>query len=217
MNRTNHTDSITGLSSMSDEALLQEFIGSVLRGDGALYANSNLQVEPVLHSLQLFSKQDGLIASVNIKKVPIGIDVREETEYWDFLHRSLVEQNYLPISHKVYPKTFRYQYCPAPDGYQACCSTAKDLWRICWGRGFGLRHGIPLDMLFLAPSATERQKHVWQPLRGMDCDLGKLEIKLLGMKHIVDGQDLVVWAKRKPQEGRIPTYSHSLGLRHHRY
>ena len=210
-------DNPTCLSNMSDDALIQEFVSSVLRGDNVLHANLDLRVEPVMHSLQLLSKKEGLLASVNVKKLPLVIEVRGETEHWPTIHERLMQEGYLPCSQKVYPKTFRYQYCPSPKGYEVCCSTAKELWRVCWGRGFGLRHGIPLDLLVWAPTSHEPKKSAWQPLRGMDCDLGKLDIKLLGNKYTVDGYDLVVWAKNKPQEGRLPTYSHSLGLRHRRY
>lgn len=217
MHNSLSTDDSTCVSGMSDDALIQEFVSSVLRGDNVLHANRDLRVEPVMHSLQLLSKKEGLLASVNVKKLPLVIDVRGETEYWSVIHAQLIQESYLPSTHKIYPKTFRYQYCPSPAGYQICCSNAKELWRVCWGRGFGLRHGIPLDLLVWAPSAHEPKQNAWQALRGMDCDLGKLEIKLLGHKYTLDGQDLVVWAKNKPQESRIPAYSHGLGLRHRRY
>lgn len=200
---------------MSDETLIQEFIGGILRGDGVLLSNSNLRIEPVLYSLQLLSQKDGLIASVNIKNIPTIIEAREETEYWPLVHQNLLDEKYLPFSSQPRPKTYRYKFCDVPKGYTVCCSTAKELWRVCWGRGFGLRHGIPLDLIIWLPGSGDR-KDTWQALRGMNCEQGKLEMKLLGQKQIVDSHELVVWAKNKPElHSRIPSYGG--GLRHRRY
>ena len=177
---------------LTDEQLITAFVDGIVRGERPLQANKNLRVEPVLDSLQLLSKRDAGLATVNLKQLPIQIEVRMGTPYFQQLHDALLSLQYLP-----YQKTanaYQYRYCQPPKGYELHCTIAKDLWRASWGRGFGARVGIPLDLIVWRPTNAKR-KEPWQSLVGMECDRGKLMIKMLGRSTAVSSTDLVVWAK----------------------
>ncbi|MCM1983420.1 hypothetical protein [Lyngbya confervoides] len=210
--RHNHSEFIP----LSDEQIIEIYIDGILRGERPLESNANLRIEPVLNSMQLLSNRDGAISTVNLKHIPTVVEARENSSYWGCIHQKLTQQGYMPFEKKADTPVYRYRYCEAPPNYQLNCTSAKSLWRISWGRGFGLRAGIPLDLIVWCPG-SEKQAQPWQSLRGMECDRGKLVIKLLGRSMSLESSDLVVWAKSLDGSPRIRSQDYRQQLRHHRY
>jgi hypothetical protein len=180
----------------SDEALIQAFVDDFLHGHTALLSNQNLRTEPLFDSVQLLSSKEGVIATAKVKDTPIKMIVRPSSSYWDLLHNCLTTQSFYPLAKAPQEGCYFYRFCEAPEGYTLYCTTAKDLWRACWGRGFGVRSGIPLDLLVWrqGPAST---KENWYSLRGMDCDKGQLIIKMLGWTETIASSDLVIWTKEE--------------------
>jgi hypothetical protein len=184
------------LKRMSDEALIEAFIHGFFQGDMVLLSNQQLRVENLRTSMQLMSVKEGCIATANVHATPLSIMVRHSSSYGKLLHGSLMAQLFYPLVRAKQDNCYNYRFCEAPEGYELYCTTAKDLWRACWGRGFGLRAGIPLDLLIWRQGPAGSQEK-WYSLRGMDCDQGQLTIKLLGWFDAVDSSDLIVWAQLK--------------------
>jgi hypothetical protein len=188
--RTNQSSNV-----MSDEVLIQTFIEEFFHGNLALLSNPHLRTEPLFDSMQLLSSTDGVIATAKLRATPMEMIVRHGTASGDLMHQLLLEQMFYPMLRATAEGCYIYRFCEPPEGYTLQCATAKDLWRACWGRGFGVRSGIPMDLLIWR-KVPPGSKETWYSLKGMDCDNGQLTIKLLGWADAVMGTDLVVWARQ---------------------
>jgi hypothetical protein len=178
----------------SDEVLIQGFVDDFLQGNSAFLSNQNLRTEATFNTMQLLSSKEGVIATAKGKETPIKMVVRSNSSYWELLHHCLTTQRFYPLLKAPQENCYIYRFCEPPEGYQLYCTTAKELWRACWGRGFGIRSGIPLDLLIWRQGPAER-KEAWYSLRGMDCENGQLMIKMLGWTETISSTDLVVWSK----------------------
>jgi hypothetical protein len=180
---------------MSDEILVQTFIEEFFHGNIALLSNPHLRTEPLFDSMQLLSASDGVIATAKLKSTPMEMIVRHGSALGELMHQSLLMQMFYPMLKAPAEGCYIYRFCEPPEGYSLQCATAKDLWRACWGRGFGVRSGIPMDLLVWR-KGPPGSKETWYSLKGMDCDNGQLTIKLLGWMDAVMGTDLIVWARQ---------------------
>jgi hypothetical protein len=180
---------------MSDEILIQTFIEEFFHGNIALLSNPHLRTEPLFDSMQLLSSLEGVIATAKLKSTPMEMIVRHGTALGELMHHSLLNQSFYPMLKAPAEGCYIYRFCEPPEGYFLQCATAKDLWRACWGRGFGVRSGIPMDLLVWR-KGPPGSKETWYSLKGMDCDNGQLTIKMLGWADAVMGTDLVVWARQ---------------------
>ena len=183
------------MSSLTDAELIEAFVEGFLQGRPVLLSNSNLRTEPLFDSLQLISNKDGVIATAHLQGAPITMKIRHTCSAWKMLHDSMANREFYPLTRLDSGDLYLYRHCRAPEGYKMHCTTAKELWRACWGRGFGNRSGIPLDLLICRLGPMDK-KQSWQALRGMDCEQGQLLLKILGRAVRIEGTDLVVWAKQ---------------------
>jgi hypothetical protein len=184
------------LSTLSDNALIGAFIDGFFQGQTVLLSNQTLRTEPILNSMQLLSLKEGCIATANLNATPISMMVRYGSSYGSLIHERLIAQSFYPLVGTGQEASYLYQFCEAPEGYDLFCTTAKDLWRACWGRGLGHRPGIPMDLLIWR-QGPPGSKDAWYSLRGMDCDRGQLTVKMLGWSNAVNGSDLVLWARQE--------------------
>jgi hypothetical protein len=182
-------------SCSTDEELIQRFIEGFIQGNSVLLSNRSLRTEPLFNSMQLMAGHD-VIATANLKDPPIQVVVNHATPYGELLQQRLLAESFYPLIRTGQPHQYVYQYCASPENYEMHCTTAKELWRVCWGRGLSVRSGIPLDLLVWSGSSSRSQQN-WRPLRGIDCDQGKLHIKLLGGSLSVASADPLVWARQQ--------------------
>ncbi|WP_404789592.1 hypothetical protein [Altericista sp. CCNU0014] len=181
---------------LSDEVLIQSFVDGFVQGQTSLLSNQQLRTEPLFDSVQLLSSKEGVIATAKVKDAPIKMLVRASSVYWDLLYQALLSYSFYPILKAPQEGFYLYRFCEAPENYTLYCTTARDLWRACWGRGFGVRSGIPLDLLVWRQGPPGKTKENWYSLRGMDCENGQLILKMLGWTETIDGSDLVVWSRQ---------------------
>lgn len=181
--------------SLSDSELIQTFVEGFVQGRPVLLSNANLRTEPLFDSMQLIDNKEGLISTANMKQAPISAKIRPVSAYWGELHDAMVDQSFYPLAKHEQSDCYVYRYCAPSDNHEVHCTTAKELWRVCWGRGGSIRSGIPLDLLVWGKGPTSHREK-WHSLRGMECEAGQLEIKILGGTLRVDSQDLVVWARQ---------------------
>lgn len=185
-------------SGLTDEGLIQRFVDGFIQGNPVLLSNPNLRTEPLFKSMQLIAGHD-VIATSYLQDPPIRVVVHHASPYSELLKEALLTENFFPLARTGQSQQYIYQYCLPPEGYTLHCSTAKELWRVCWGRGFSSHAGIPLDLLVWG-GASSRNNENWRSLRGIDCDQGKLKLKLLGGSLAIASSDLVVWAKQKSSQ-----------------
>ena len=186
----------------SDEVLIQGFVDDFLQGNSAFLSNQNLRTEALFNTMQLLSAREGVVATAKGRETPIKMVVRSSSSYWEFLHHCLTTQSFYPLLKASQENCYIYRFCEPPQGYQLYCTTARELWRACWGRGFGVRSGIPLDLLVWRQGPAEN-KETWYSLRGMDCENGQLMIKMLGWTETISSTDLVIWSKTDPDSAPV--------------
>lgn len=189
--------------SLSDSELIQTFVEGFVQGRAVLLSNTNLRTEPLFDSMQLIDNKEGLISTANMKQAPISAKIRPVSVYWNVLHDAMTEQSFYPLTKGDRNDCYIYRYCAPTDNHEIHCTTAKELWRVCWGRGYSVRSGIPLDLLVWGKGPTSHRE-TWHALRGMESDNGQLAMKILGGTIRVDSQDLVVWARQTPNTRLSP-------------
>ena len=184
----------------TDEGLIQRFVDGFIQGNPVLLSNPALRTEPLFKSMQLIAGHD-VIATAYLQDPPIRAVVQHTSPYSGMLKQALLTEHFYPLARTGQSQQYVYQYCLPPEGYDLYCTTAKELWRVCWGRGFSLRSGIPLDLLVWGGASSRNQEN-WRSLRGIDCEQGKLNLKLLGGNLAIASSDLVVWAKQQSVQPR---------------
>jgi hypothetical protein len=182
-------------SNLSDEALIEKFVDGFLQGHVSLLSNQKLRTEPLFDSMQLLASREGVLATAKVKAAPIGMIVRRTSSYWELLHQALLAQSFYPLMPAPQEGCYIYRFVEEPAGYELHCTTAKELWRACWGRGYSMRSGIPLDLLVWRQGPAGSKEN-WYSLRGMDCEQGQLMVKMLGWSTTIDSGELIVWAKQ---------------------
>jgi hypothetical protein len=182
-------------SCYTDEGLIQRFVDGFIQGNPVLLSNPTLRTEPLFKSMQLIANHD-VIATAYLQDPPIRVVVNHASPYGDLLKKALLAENFYPLARTGQSQQYVYQYCLPPAGYDLHCTTAKELWRVCWGRGISARSGIPLDLLVWGGASSCNHEN-WRALRGIDCDQGKLQLKLLGGNLAIASSELVVWAKQQ--------------------
>jgi hypothetical protein len=200
------------LNGPPDEVLIQRFVEGFLQNQTILLSNQQLRTEPLFDSMQLLSSREGVLATAKVKATPIHVIVRQTSSYWELLHQTLSAQSFYPLMRAAQDGCYVYRFVEPPENYTLYCTTAKDLWRACWGRGFGVRSGIPLDLLIWRQGPAG-SKETWYSLRGMDCEQGQLIIKMLGWTNTVDSAELLVWAKQDASARKDLRASTTSGLR----
>ncbi|QUY43438.1 hypothetical protein [Acaryochloris marina] len=181
--------------SLSDSELIQTFVEGFVQGRPVLLSNANLRTEPLFDSMQLIDNKEGVISTANLSQAPISAKIRPVSAYWGVLHDAMMEQSFYPLAKSDMSDCYIYRYCAPSNDYEMHCTTARELWRVCWGRGYSVRSGIPLDLMIWGHGPTSHREK-WHALRNMECENGQLAIKILGGTIRVDGEDLVVWARK---------------------
>lgn len=181
--------------SLSDSELIQTFVEGFVHGRPVLLSNSNLRTEPLFDSMQLIDNKEGLISTASMQQAPISAKIRPCSAYWTVLHDAMMAHCFYPLAQSDQRDCYIYRYCPPSENHKIYCTTAKELWRASWGRGYSGRSGIPLDLLVWGQGPTS-QREKWHALRGIDCEAGQLAIRVLGGTIWVASDDLMVWAKQ---------------------
>jgi hypothetical protein len=180
---------------IDDSTLIQTFVDGFVEGQSIMLSNHNLRTESTFGSVQLLAKKEGLVSSANLIDTPLSAWVRKTSSYWELVHQAMLAKNFYPIVNPQKQDCYTYQHRTVPEGYEVHCTTAKELWRMCWGRNPGSSYGIPLDLLVLSRGHCGRRE-TWYPIKGMDSQNGQLLIKLLGGEVAINSSELVVWLKQ---------------------
>lgn len=202
---------------LDDTGLIRTFVNGFVQGQSLLLCNANLRTEPVCGSLQLLSKKEGIISTAKISEVNPNAVVKSSSTYWPLVHKALLDQSFFPLLDPKIHTRYEYQHRDIPSGYQVNCTTAKELWRFCWGQGHSSRYGIPTDFLIYGRGPLGNKEN-WYPIKGMDCLNGQLFVKMLGWETPFAPEDMVVWLRKithNPQKSATPNHPVRPDLRAH--
>jgi hypothetical protein len=184
------------MTALDDTTLINKFI----RGEVSLAANQNLRVEVAFEVVQLLTKRGILLATASLEgeHQTRTIVVRQNSDYWQLMHRLLAESRFMLIEPAEQSGFVKYEERPVPAGYKLYCTEARQLWKAWWTNiRHGNRHSIQLELLIF-------QRNTWYPVREIACNQGTLFVKTLAAEIALQGNDLIAWL----QKGESPIDQH---------
>lgn len=142
-------------STVDDETMVRRFA----RGKKRSVSNHNLAINYTHNSLQLSTPQGELIALNKISDKLHYILLKQDSNYWEFIHHLVIEHSFVPINDNTTQGGFtRYQKYQIPPGYQLKYTNAKDLLDL-WQQHSSYGPKQQLDLLFLSKSKWYRVKN----------------------------------------------------------
>jgi hypothetical protein len=141
-------------STVDDETMVRRFA----RGKKRSVSNHNLAIKYTHNSLQLSTPHGELIALNKISDKLHYILLKQDSNYWEFIHNIVIEHSFVPINDNTTQGDFtRYQKYQIPQGYQLRYSDAGDLLNL-WEQHKGKEQKQKLDLLFLSKTKWYRVK-----------------------------------------------------------
>ncbi len=186
----------TSRTMMDDMALIQTFVQNFLQSQAVLLSNSKLKAEPVVDTLQLIAKSEGLIVKAKLTDKQRTALVKRSSAYWELIHQAMLENSFFPIEQLDTEDFYRYEHRPIPENYHMHCTNAMELWQEWWRlRNRIYSPSIPMDFIIL-------RRGTWYPVRNIICSHGSLYIKTIGDEVAIYGTDMLIWGK-KVEEGAL--------------
>ncbi|MGB8700375.1 MAG: hypothetical protein WCD18_13250 [Thermosynechococcaceae cyanobacterium] len=172
---------------MDNASLIRAFAESTIAKTSPLLANTELRIEPIGDTIQLWSKQEGMLASAHYAANVPWIAVKEATQFWTDLHETLLHLNFLPTRTVFSINGFcRYEAAHVPQGYRVNYTDALRLLQVWWQYHAQNPHN-PWMGLLLWHGKT------WHPIRSIESDRGVLHIFTWGSQILLQPADLIVW------------------------
>lgn len=181
----------------TDNEIISTFVNSFVEGKSILLSNQNLRTESLFDQVQLIAKKGGVISTAALKGAPITAKLYPVAPYFQLVNQAMAENCYYPLTKDKRGESYIYQYLAPSKDYQVYCTTAKELWKVCWRRDGRIRAGIPLEFVIWGQGpATHKQ--TWHPIRGMDFENCKFFVTILAGTIECAIDELVIWARKRP-------------------
>ena len=171
---------------MDNLSLIQSFIESAISGKSTLIANSELRIEPIGDTLQLWAKQEGMVSSARPTQQTASVILKDKTHYWPILHNVLLENSFLPIYPAPSKGFYQYEFAKVPPNYEVNYSDGLLLLQAWWQYQRQEDKSGLLGMLIW-------HNRTWFPIRNIDCIQGTLKILSWGDEISVLPSERVVW------------------------
>jgi hypothetical protein len=171
---------------MDNATLIRSFVESVVAGKSALAANSELRVEPIGETLQLWAKQEGMVSSARPAKKTASVILKDRTHFWPTLHNTLLENSFLPTHPAPSKGFYQYELAKIPPHYEVNYTDGLLLLQAWWQYQQQEERSGLLGMLIW-------HSKTWYPVRNIDCTQGTLSILSWGNEISVQPSERVVW------------------------
>jgi hypothetical protein len=149
-----HEQTESLFSTVDDETMVRRFA----KGKKRSVSNHNLAINYTHNSLQLSTPQGELIALNKISDKLHYILLKQDSNYWEFIHNIVIEHSFVPINDSNAQGDFtRYQKYQIPQGYQLRYTDARAILAY-WEQHNGSNENYKLDLLFLSKSKWYRVK-----------------------------------------------------------
>ncbi|WP_421656747.1 hypothetical protein [Leptothermofonsia sp. ETS-13] len=181
---------LPAMNTFDDAALILQFV----KREGALASNQNLRIEPAFDSVQLLARRGGLLATFKTPNNLPTVLVRRGSEYYNLIHRVLVENCFIPMNPSETSKFTKYERSQIPDGYKLNCTEARFLWKEWWTKvRQGNRNNIQTDLVIFC-------RNTWYPIREIVCSHRTLFITTLVSEFVYQGSELIVWLSKESDQ-----------------
>jgi hypothetical protein len=170
---------------MDNVSLIRSFVESAIAGQSVLLANVELRIEPIGDSLQLWSKQEGMVASArSIHDNPL-IAVKDTARHWSDLHNTLLLNGYLPTQPGLASGFYQYEVADIPKGYDVHYTDSLVFLQAWWRYQQQEDPGL-MGMLLWS-------HRTWQPIRTVDCEDGCLTVSGWGSEVMLHPAQRIIW------------------------
>ncbi len=171
---------------MDNATLIRSFVESVVVGKSTLVANSELRIEPIGDTLQLWAKQEGMVSSARPAQKTASVILKDKTHYWPTLHNTLLENSFLPTHPAPSKGFYQYELAKVPPHYEVNYTDGLLLLQAWWQYQQQADRSGLLGMLVW-------HSRTWYPIRNIDCTQGTLSILSWGNEISVQPSERVVW------------------------
>jgi hypothetical protein len=162
---------------MDNASLIRTFVESVLAHQSTLLANAEFRVEPVGKTLQLWAKNERMIASAHLDATIPFIKVNTSTSQRALLHDILMAHQFLPVQPCLSSGFSQYEQTTIPRGYKVCDTDGLLFLQAWWQYQQHPDRSSLLGMLLWHNKA-------WHPIRDIECDRGHIPL---------DPKDRIIW------------------------
>jgi hypothetical protein len=170
---------------MDNVSLIRSFAESAIAGQSVLLANVELRIEPIGDSLQLWSKQEGMVASArSIHDGPL-ISVKDTARHWSDLHGTLLLNGYLPTQPGLASGFYQYEAADIPKGYDVHYTDGLVFLQAWWRYQQQADPGL-MGMLLWS-------QRTWQPIRTVECEDGYLTVSGWGNEVVLQPAQRIIW------------------------
>lgn len=171
---------------MDNASLIRTFIESVIANQSILLANAELRIEPVGKTLQLWAKNERMIAKAHLHPNILAIKVKTSTQQRATLHDTLLTHQFLPTQPDLSNGFCQYEWATIPRGYEVRCTDGLSFLQTWWHyQQHPDRAGL-LGMLLW-------HGKTWHPIRDIECDRGLIKLFIWGGQIPLDPKDQMVW------------------------
>ncbi len=177
---------LNNISNIDDATVIKKFF----QGDKDLVANSNIRIEGSGSSLQLIAKQSEMLATLTlIEKRRVAL-VRATSQYWQLIHRLLIENNFVAWGNSKQKGFVEYQQWVPPPGYQIKYTEVVELWKQWWpNQRYHKKHDLDLEMLIFL-------KNNWYPIQNITVEEGTFYVKTLVGQLKLTSKEKILWASK---------------------
>jgi hypothetical protein len=171
---------------MDNASLIRTFVESVLAHQSTLLANAEFRIEPVGKTLQLWAKNERMIASAHLNATIPSIKVNTSTSQRALLHDTLMAHQFLPIQPCLSNGFSQYEQTTIPRGYKVCDTDGLLFLQAWWQYQQHPDRSSLLGMLLWHNKA-------WHPIRDIECDRGLIKLFTWGGHMPLDPKDRIIW------------------------
>jgi hypothetical protein len=183
---------------MDNVSLIHSFVESVIASKSTLLANIELRVEPIGDALQLWAKQEGMIASARwIQNTP-RITVKDTAQNWSDLHNTLLAHHFLPTQPSATRGFYQYELANVPQGYEVHYTDGLLLLQAWW------QYQQQNDLGFLGLLLWSNR--TWNPIRAIECEHGMLKIASWGSQINLQPSQRAIWLIKSDYIASAPVH-----------
>jgi hypothetical protein len=185
---------------MDNTSLIRTFIESAIANQSILLANAELRIEPVGKTLQLWAKNERMIAKAHLNATIPSIKVNPSTSQRAMLHDALLSHQFLPIQPALSNGFSQYEQTTIPRGYEVCDTDGLLFLQAWWQYQQHPEQSSLLGMLLWHGKA-------WHPIRDIECDRGLIKLFTWGGQIPLDPKDRIIWVlKIDIEESSSPVF-----------
>jgi hypothetical protein len=173
-------------TALDDVALIEQFV----QGKNKLLANLNLRLDVSGNVVQLRTKKGDVIGVLKNQTTNF-ILVKQNSPYWEILHKVLLENSFVPLGEAEQQKGFlEYKQYEVPKGYKINYTETGALWKIWWpSQRRKNNYQIQLGLIVFT-------QNKWYPIQEIACVDGIFYIKTLIGEMTLGFTDKLVWLNK---------------------